>query len=684
MEARRMPFGTEIEKGSARPRILIVDDYPANLLALEAVLEPLGLDLVTCKSGEEALGRLLKNEFALVLLDVEMPGLDGIKTARLIKDGSRTRDLPIIFITALSRDESQVFRAYSQGAVDYIFKPFDPDILRSKVSVFVQLFQQKEKIKGQARLLREKELEAQEKRTERRIKNLIDAMPIAVWATRTGGEVYYANRKWIAYSGLGADASGTFGLRAAHPDDAERVRSLWLQAGAQGKELETEYRLRRASDGEYRWHLLRAVPELGEDSGVTGWIANAVDVEEHRRSEEARASLLLKEQRALEQARAASRMKDEFLATVSHELRTPLTAILGWTRIIRSGKLDPTKLQKGLDAIERNGRAQVAIIDDILDVSRIITGKLRLEMSAMDLPALIRTALDTVRPAADAKEIGIDLRIDLPRASYSGDPDRLTQIVWNLLSNAIKFTPKGGEVTITLAQVASHLELSVKDTGQGIPADFLPHVFDRFRQADGTSTRRHGGLGLGLAIVRHLVELHGGTVHADSPGEGQGSAFTVCLPVRAVQADSTAASIDGATRRTTIPPPHEQTLLGLTVLVVDDELDARELIATVLEDAGARTLSATTANEALEFLRRDKPDVLLSDIGLPVEDGYALMSRVRALPPEQGGLTPAAALTAYSRAEDARRAISAGFQRHVPKPVEPDVLVSQVAALAGR
>ena len=665
-----------------RARILMVDDNRANLLALEAVLEALGHELVSCTSGEEALRQVVSGDFALILLDVQMPGLDGFKTAQLIKERSKSRDVPIIFITALSRDTTHVFRGYSHGAVDYLLKPFDPDILRSKVAVFVELFLQKEKIKEQELLLRESERLAYEKKTEERIRRLVDAMPLCVWAAGSKGEAYFCNAVWTEFSGLDDEQSGFFGIGAAHQADVDRVRQSIDEAFRDGTLLETEVRLRRARDGVYRWHLLRAVPERDGSGRVTGWIATATDIEEHKRGEEARMRLLLQEKEARAEAESANRMKDEFLATVSHELRTPLTAILGWTRIIRGGKLDPARFIRGLDVIERNGRAQAAIIDDILDVSRIITGKLRLELDAIDLAAVVQAAMDTVRPASEAKGIRLEWKSDLPQRRFTGDPDRLQQIVWNLLSNAIKFTPKAGSVQIVTSQIESHIEIQVSDTGQGIAADFLPHVFDRFRQADGTSTRRHGGLGLGLAIVRHLVELHGGTVHAESDGDGQGSTFTVRLPVRAVQ-------VPAREEQTSTPPlpptaSTDQPLAGLSVLAVDDEADARELIATVLEQAGARAITVATAEEALLVLAHDKPDVLLSDIGIPGSDGYSLMRKVRDLSPDQGGGTPAAALTAYSRAEDARRAIEAGFQRHVSKPVEPEVLVAQVAALAGR
>jgi len=664
-------------------RILVVDDHPANLVALVAVLEPLGHEIIRCGSGEDALRELLTREFALILLDVQMPGMDGFKTAQLIKSRPKCRDVPIIFITALSRDTAHVFRGYSHGAVDYLLKPFDGDILRSKVSVFVELFLQKEKIKEQARQLREREREAAEKRTQERVYGLFEAMPLCVWGASVTGEAYYCSNLWTSYSGLDAHASSCFGVGAAHPDDAARIASAVANALQSGAALETEVRFRRASDGVYRWHLLRAVPDRDDAGTLTGWIGTAIDIEEHKRSEQARIDLLAQEREARAEAQAANRMKDEFLATVSHELRTPLTAILGWARIIRGGRLDPARFMRGLDVIERNGRAQAAIIDDILDVSRIITGKLRLELDAIDLLAVVQAAIDTVRPAADAKNIRLHWTSELPSQRYSGDPDRLQQIVWNLLSNAIKFTPKDGHVEIITNQINSHIEVSVVDSGQGIDPTFLPHVFDRFRQADGTSTRRHGGLGLGLAIVRHLVELHGGTVEVDSPGEGLGATFTVRLPVRAVQV----APREPPEAIPSLPEAagvQNQALAGLTVLVVDDEPDARELITTVLEQAGARTVTAGGAESALELLARERPDVLLSDIGMSGADGYDLMRQVRALSPEQGGRIPAAALTAYSRAEDARQAIDSGFQRHVAKPVEPEALVAQVAALAGR
>jgi PAS domain S-box-containing protein len=393
-------------------------------------------------------------------------------------------------------------------------------------------------------------------------------------------------------------------------------------------------------------------------------------------------------QAARQSAEQANRLKDEFLATLSHELRTPLTSILGWSRMLTDGQLDAERTERALGSIERNARAQGRLIDDILDVSRIITGKLRLDVRPVDLAAVIEGAVESVRPAAEAKGIRLQRVLDTGPQVVSGDPERLQQVVWNLLSNAVKFTPKGGRVQVGLERVNSHVEIVVSDTGRGIAPDVLPHVFERFLQADSSTTRAHGGLGLGLAIVRHLAELHGGTVRAESEGEGQGATFTVDLPLmivrapRRVEARNAERVQPTADRGEGLACPPE--LDGLHVLVVDDEEDARALLTTVLESCGARVTAVGSAREALDALGREKFDVLLSDIGMPEEDGYWLIKKVRKLTPERGGRTPAAALTAYAGARDRMRVLRSGYQIHVPKPVEPAELVAVVANLAGR
>jgi PAS domain S-box-containing protein len=386
-----------------------------------------------------------------------------------------------------------------------------------------------------------------------------------------------------------------------------------------------------------------------------------------------------------ETAERANQLKDEFLATLSHELRTPLTSILGWSQMLGNPELDPVNALRAIEVIRRNAKMQVQMIDDLLDVSRIITGKLRLSVQPVDLGNIIIAAVDGLRPTAEAKEIRLQLQLDAPAGVVSGDPDRLQQVAWNIISNAIKFTPKGGSVMVSLHRAEANYEVTVEDTGLGIAPDFLPHIFDRFRQADATTTRAFGGLGLGLSIVRQLVELHGGTVRVDSAGEGLGSTFTVSLPSMAAR---DAIRDTGAVRGPEFKPsqlncPPE--LNGLRVLVVDDEADTCELIQVILEGCGAQVKTASSAAAALEAVAEEVFDVLISDIGMPDEDGYSLIAKVRALGKEHGGKVPAAAaLTAYAGEEDRIRVLKSGFQMHVPKPISPSELVAVVANLAGR
>jgi signal transduction histidine kinase/ActR/RegA family two-component response regulator len=409
------------------------------------------------------------------------------------------------------------------------------------------------------------------------------------------------------------------------------------------------------------------------------------NVTKRKRAEEERARLLASEQEARRRAEEANSLKDGFLAMISHELRTPLTAMLGWARLLRQGKLDEAAAARAVESIERNAQAQAQLIEDLLDTSRIITGKLHLNICPVRLAEIIRAATDSVRPAADGKGIHIESRIDETASVISGDPDRLQQVVWNLLSNAVKFTPAGGRVEVQLERVdAAYVEIRIRDSGIGISAQFLPHVFDRFRQADSRTTRTHGGLGLGLAIVRHLVELHGGIVYAESPGEGEGATFVVTLPIAAVRAQARASESVPLAVGSRAWSDNPTALDGLHVLIVDDEPDARQLLTIVLEQYGATVTSAASVAEALAALERSRPDVLVSDIGMPGEDGYDLIRKIRTMTPERGGHIPAVALTAYARLEDRVRALSAGYQMHVPKPIEPAELAAVVASVTQR
>lgn len=402
-------------------------------------------------------------------------------------------------------------------------------------------------------------------------------------------------------------------------------------------------------------------------------------VVELRRLEDARKQLLLDERRARSEAEAANRIKDEFLATLSHELRTPLTSLLGWASLLRGDDVDDALREQGLQAIERNARVQTQLIDDLLDVSRIISGKLSLDVRPTEISSVVEAAIAVVRPASDAKGIRLTYTRDPIVGSISGDSARLQQIAWNLLSNAVKFTPERGRIEVRLEQKDGHVQLTVSDNGQGINPEFLPRVFDRFRQADSSTTRDYGGLGLGLAIVRHLVELHGGTVRAESSGEGKGASFCVTFPLIAERIDSSVLNQSGEYSQM-----DRTSLNGLRVLVVDDEPDARQIITTLIQRTGAEVMACESAHEALEALEKWHPDVLMSDIGMPGEDGYSFINKVRSLPADRGGDVPAAAFTAYAREEDRQRALDAGYQMHIAKPVSSGQLVAMIAHLAGR
>jgi len=564
-------------------QILIVDDHRDNLLALEAVLSPLGHRMLRAASGRAALKVLLQEEIALILLDVAMPDVDGYEVAELIRGRQANRDTPIIFITANPKSASAAFKGYSVGAVDYIFKPVSADVLVSKVNVFVDLYRRSRALKRQAQ-----------------------------------------------------------DLRRAHDELDLRVR-------------ERTEELARANQ------RLKAV------------------IAQRRRVEAERAELLGREQEARREAERVNRTKDEFLATLSHELRTPLNAMLGWSHLLETGQLEPASVERAVKVIKSNALAQKQLIEDILDVSRIINGKMMLKMSSVDIRGIVDGALDTLRPAAEAKRITVT--IDVPDVLETcGDRDRLQQVVWNLLSNAIKFTPRDGRVDVRVENLGTDLRIVVSDNGQGISPAFLPHIFDRFSQADSTTTRAHGGLGIGMAIVRHLVELHGGTVQAESGGENCGATFTVMLPIRVYESPP----------EQPLPTPRQEAepdvpwaevprLERITVLVVDDEFDSRQIVAAILAQKGAAVVEAASADEALQLAARGDFDLVVSDIAMPGTDGYEMMRRLR-----QGScrFIPAIALTACVAPDDIAAALSAGYQKHLEKPVYASALIRAAFELA--
>jgi PAS domain S-box-containing protein len=469
------------------------------------------------------------------------------------------------------------------------------------------------------------------------------------------------------------------------PDRLDEEQRILARLG-QGESIRQFETVRTRKDGTLFDIALTVSPVRDSDGRVIGVSKIARDITSRKRADQERERLLRGERMARERAEDASRVRDEFLATVSHELRTPLNAILGWARLLLEGQLDAGRARHAAEVVERNARVQAQLIEDLLDVSAIITGKMRLHVRPVMPAGVVEAALETVRPMAEAKEIRIDTALERDAGPVPADVGRLQQVVWNLLSNAIKFTPHGGHVSVGLERVDSQVEITVADTGQGIPAEFLPHVFDRFRQADSSSTRTSAGLGLGLAIVRHLVELHGGRVHVDSAGEGRGATFTVRLPIMLVK--SVPADPDdrpAAPRATTslAPPEFESPprLDGVRVLLVDDEPDTRALLKEVLERCGAEVRDAGSAAEAFALVQQWRPSVLVSDIGMPGEDGYSLIRKVRDWEKHHGGWTPAMALTAYARAEDRKRALLAGYQVHAAKPIETAEFATVVASL---
>jgi len=632
--------------------ILLVDDHPDKLVALESVLAELGQNIVKAHSGKEALRRLLERDFAVILLDVNMPIMDGFETAAVLRQRARNEHTPIIFITAYG-DDTHVARGYSLGAVDYILTPVVPEVLRAKVSVFVELFRAAEQIRRQSARLAERAAQLHQlTRAALAINAALSVEGILEIVVYRVCEIVGAEGA-VASVMLGSSRRCSARSGTLESGRGRRVVPLTARDGHAIGTIELADRRGSELSGED----VAVVVQLAQMGSIA--IQNALFGEE----------------------RQANQLKDEFLATVSHELRTPLSAMLSWAGMLRSGKLDASAAARGLEVIERNAKVQAQLIDDLLDMSRIITGKMRLDVALIDLRTVLTAAIESIAPSATAK--GIDLRWNIAPGEIPvlGDPDRLQQVLWNLLSNAIKFTPKGGRVDVRLARDDGDARVTVTDTGAGISPEFLPHVFDRFRQAESSTTRAHGGLGLGLAIVRTLVDLHGGTVEAQSDGRGQGAAFTITLPSPTDHIEQRAVlpiaphTRNGDVQAARMTPPD---LVGVRVLVVEDEPDTREAITTALVLCGAEVRTADSAGGAIDVLQVWAPDVLVSDIGLPGEDGYALMGKVRARV-DGAASVPAVALTAYAHAQDRMRALAAGYQAHLAKPIEPEELLAVVA-----
>jgi len=694
------------------PKVLIVDDVPANLVALGAILKPLRVELVEARSGAEAVSKVARDSFAVALLDVQMPGMDGFETAARIRVTPGGRGLPIIFLTAIHRDELYTRKGYESGAADYITKPFDAGVLRARVKAFADLYEQREDVHSRDVALRTRE-------RDEALQRLAAFERIATAALEEGDLVVFL-RKLLGVFMEVADSADSAAILLREGDvlrvkaTAGRTTRVEGQSVPIGEEFQggiadpaqpiSTGDVQRAAEastrpaGQPRGEFGVPMRHDGEVIGVahigsTGghrfsavekrllvaiaeraaWaVAQRVRFGALERAAKERAALLESERAARKEAELANRAKDEFLATVSHELRTPLNAMLGWAQIAL-GKATP-ELERPLQIIARNARAQSRLIEDMIDISRIVSGQLRLDLVSTSVAAAIEGAVEALRPVAEAKGVSLTTTVGVV-GNIAADADRLQQMVWNLLSNAIKFTSKGGSVALDAMRAEGRVIVRVSDTGTGIPADLLPAIFEPFRQADGSTTRRHGGLGLGLTIVRQLVEGHGGTVRVESAGVDRGATFTLDLPAPAViptPADRkpSAANLHGT-----------ESLEGLKLLVVDDDADSRLLLAEILSRRGAVVACAASAREALVRISEFRPNVLLSDLGMPDVDGYTFIRQVRELLPECGGRIPALALTAFARADDSKRALAAGFQLHLPKPVDADSLVSAVARL---
>lgn len=826
--------------------ILIVDDKLANICSLQAILSDPDYNLVTASSGAEALKHILQTDFAVILLDVMMPEMDGFEVARLVRQRGRNAAIPIIFLTAIATEFRFMQKGYSVGAVDYLQKPLDPDVVKAKVAVFVELYRRSERIREQEALLRElqrseqeRRLDAQRQESERHFRRLAESLPQIVATADEAGRIRYINLRWTQLTGAAPgerlfDAS--FMLKV-HPQDRLSLTAVWEDAREHAKAAAIETRLMDEPHGLYRWHLCQLQPELNQDNQLLSWLLTLSDIDQQKRRSEgqkllAEASAQLASSldfdacltqlcekitehfsdvaicdllrpgksfrrllrataeggtkdllqpllRALaeaqqfesaktcgglalldgkahlvhaleeqpeafglqltkglqsepersgslisapvfargelagaltllrsgkldsftsvelsqltelarlisgslenlliyEEVRDSNRLKDEFLAILSHELRTPLNSILGWTELVKLEAVEPRVIE-GLTVVERSAHTLTQLVNDLLDVSRIISGKLEISKQVVDVSGFLKNVVSALQPLADAKQVRLVLQEGSSLPKLDADPSRLEQIIWNLINNAIKFTPKGGEVRITTRTTPDRkIEIVVSDSGIGIRPELLPYIFERFRQADSSSTRRHGGLGLGLAIVKHLAALHDGTVTASSAGCGFGSTFTVTLPssymLPAPRPELGAEAFEN----------FESALTHMRILLVDDDPSTRMLTARQLALSGAQVDAAASVAEAMRLVEQGLPDVVLTDIGMPEQDGFSLLRLLRRLEEQVGQNIKVAAFSAYASEDDARHALEQGFDVYLTKPISVGNLVQAVMKL---
>ena len=646
-------------------RFLLLEDSLLDAELAEAMLTEGGIncELVRVETGADFLAALEAETFDLILADYALPSFDGISALEIARN--RTPQIPFIFVSAALGEELAI-EALKNGATDYVLKQ---RLGRLVPSVQRALREAKERRKRQ-------QAEELLQKSEAKYRRIVDTSYEGIWMIDSQLRTEYVNQRLSQMLGYPPEeilGRSMFDFIDQADDIAAQEKLEWLKQ--EGSDIK-EARL-RCKDGSYIWTLISARAILNEQNEFLGAIAMLTDISDRKRTESERDRLLQLEKLARAEAEAANRIKDEFLAVLSHELRSPLNPILGWAKLLQSRKFDETALKKALQTIERNAKLQAELIEDLLDFSRILQGKLNLNMIPVNLVSTIEAAMDTVHLAAEAKTIQIETMLDL-KGKVLGDSARLQQVFWNLLSNAIKFTEIGGKINVRLECIDAQAQITVSDTGKGIHPDFLPHVFDYFRQGDGTTTRKFGGLGLGLAIARHLVEMHGGTVWAESLGEDKGAIFTVKLPLL----KDSAKIKDDTNPDSSTAVPVSSPLMGIQVLIVDDNADTRDFFSFVLEQFGAIVTTVASGHEALQVLSQSKPDILLSDIGMPEMNGYMLIQKVRTLEAEIGGKQiPAIALTAYAGEINQQQALKAGFQQYVLKPVAPEELLMVISNL---
>jgi PAS domain S-box-containing protein len=646
---------------SSRITVLNVDDTTASRYTKSRMLRQAGYKVVEAGNGAEALRVVRELLPQLVLCDVNLPDMSGIEVCRRIKADPLTRSIPVVQISATFVTPKDQELGLEGGAEIYLTEPIEPLELVTVVRVLLRLHSTERGLV----------------QSEARWRSFVDSNIIGVVICQFDRFIE-ANDAFLRITGYTREevVSGLTWRSITPPESMDRSEAARAELRTRGlcAPFEKEY-LRK--DGSRVWVMLTAATILDTEDQ---WMCFVLDISDRRHATVEREAAYDREHAARTQAEEATRLKDEFLANLSHELRTPMNAIIGWTHLLRSGRLEDSQRQRALESIDRGARSQAKLIEDLLDVSRIVSGKLNLSMQPVDLGAVVEAAVESQRPAAQTKGLKINVRATAPDLTVLGDVGRLQQVFLNILTNAVKFTSTGGQIDVALTRTATDAHVSIADTGEGIAPEFLPYVFDRFRQADGTSTRTHMGLGLGLAIVRHVIELHGGTARAASEGQDKGATFTVSIPL-AVDVEGTPRGPIAGRMPGNYGPPGG---FGVRVLIVEDDPETRDIIAAILERGGFSYRVATRAGEALSVLDDWRPDVIVSDIGMPDVDGYEFARQLRARPPERGGRIPALALSAFARGEDRDLALRSGYQAHIAKPVDPADLVRAIADLTAR